>query len=34
VNKAEMLRLIQDAGFEPWQRDNVYGVVDANPSAA
>ncbi len=33
VNKAEMLRLIQDAGFEPWQRDNIYGVVDEHPVA-
>ncbi|MFN8009850.1 MAG: CofH family radical SAM protein [Holophagaceae bacterium] len=33
VNKAEMLRMIRAAGFEPWQRDNVYGVVDAAPAA-
>ncbi|HJV91370.1 MAG TPA: CofH family radical SAM protein [Holophagaceae bacterium] len=33
VNKGEMVRLIRDAGFEPWQRDNVYGVVDAAPVA-
>ena len=31
VNKDEMLRLIRAAGFEPWQRDNVYGVVDPAP---
>lgn len=34
VNKGEMLRLIRDAGFEPWQRDNIYGVVDPAPTAA
>ena len=34
VNKADMLRLIRDAGFEPWQRDNIYGVVDPDPAAA
>jgi cyclic dehypoxanthinyl futalosine synthase len=31
VNKAEMLRLIQAAGYAPWQRDNIYGVVDPSP---
>ena len=31
VNKAEMLRMIEAAGFQPWQRDNIYGVVDASP---
>lgn len=33
VNKGEMIRLIHDAGFEPWQRDNIYGVVDPAPVA-
>lgn len=28
VNRDEMLRMIQQAGFEPWQRDNVYGGVE------
>ena len=32
VNNGEMLRLIRDAGFEPWQRDNVYGAVDLAPT--
>ena len=32
VNKEEMVRLIQDTGFDPWQRDNIYGVVDAAPA--
>lgn len=27
VNRGEMLRMIGQAGFEPWQRDNVYGAV-------
>ncbi len=27
VNRAEMHHLIQSAGFDPWQRDNVYGAV-------
>lgn len=27
VNRDEMNRMIQGAGFEPWQRDNVYGVI-------
>jgi cyclic dehypoxanthinyl futalosine synthase len=27
VNNDEMLRMIRAAGFEPWQRDNVYGAV-------
>ena len=27
VNRGEMLRMICQAGFEPWQRDNVYGAV-------
>jgi cyclic dehypoxanthinyl futalosine synthase len=34
VNKDEMARLIQDAGFEPWQRDNIYGVVNPSPTLA
>jgi cyclic dehypoxanthinyl futalosine synthase len=25
VNKDEMTRMIRAAGFEPWQRDNIYG---------
>lgn len=29
VNRDEMLRMIRAAGFEPWQRDNVYGAVAA-----
>ncbi len=29
VNKDEMTRLIRDAGFEPWQRDNVFRAVEA-----
>lgn len=29
VNRAEMVRMIRQAGFEPWQRDNVYGAVEA-----
>lgn len=33
VNKDEMVRLIRDAGFEPWQRDNIYGIVDPTPTA-
>ena len=28
VNRDEMLRMIRQAGFEPWQRDNVYGGVE------
>jgi cyclic dehypoxanthinyl futalosine synthase len=31
VNREEMHRMIRGAGFEPWQRDNVYGVVEALP---
>ena len=27
VNREEMDRMIRGAGFEPWQRDNIYGVV-------
>ncbi|MDP2876117.1 MAG: hypothetical protein Q8O00_08035, partial [Holophaga sp.] len=27
VNRDEMNRLIRSAGYEPWQRDNIYGVV-------
>ena len=27
VNRGEMLRMIGQAGFEAWQRDNVYGAV-------
>jgi len=27
VNRDEMNRLIRSAGYAPWQRDNVYGVV-------
>ncbi len=27
VNREEMTRLIQAAGYEPWQRDNIYGEV-------
>ena len=33
VNKGEMIRMITDAGYAPWQRDNVYGVVDPAPRA-
>ncbi len=32
VDKDEMVRLIRDAGFEPWQRDNIYGIVDPAPT--
>lgn len=31
VNKGEMLRMIRQAGYRPWQRDNVYGLVDGMP---
>jgi len=24
VNRAEMLRMIEGAGYAPWQRDNIY----------
>jgi cyclic dehypoxanthinyl futalosine synthase len=27
VNRDEMHRLISGAGFQPWQRDNIYGTV-------
>jgi len=27
VNRDEMNRMIQSAGYEAWQRDNIYGVV-------
>jgi len=27
VNRDEMSRMIRCAGYEPWQRDNVYGVI-------
>jgi cyclic dehypoxanthinyl futalosine synthase len=27
VNKDEMTRLIRAAGYEPWQRDNIYGEI-------
>ncbi len=27
VNKDEMTRMIRSAGYEPWQRDNIYGEV-------
>ncbi len=27
VNRPEMLRMIQAAGYAPWQRDNIYGSV-------
>lgn len=30
VNRAQMNHLIRTAGFTPWQRDNIYGVVDAD----
>ncbi len=33
VNKGEMIRMIRDAGFDAWQRDNIYGVVDPAPQA-
>lgn len=32
VNREEMHRMIREAGFEPWQRDNGYGVVDVPES--
>jgi cyclic dehypoxanthinyl futalosine synthase len=28
VNRDEMNRMIRGAGFEPWQRDNVYGLAE------
>lgn len=27
VNREEMIRMVQGAGFEAWQRDNIYGPV-------
>jgi 2-iminoacetate synthase ThiH len=27
VNRDEMHRLIRGAGYEPWQRDNIYRPV-------
>ena len=27
VNKDEMTRMIRSAGYEPWQRDNIYGEI-------
>jgi cyclic dehypoxanthinyl futalosine synthase len=27
VNKDEMTRMITAAGYEPWQRDNIYGEI-------
>jgi len=27
VNREEMERMIRGAGFEPWQRDNIYNPV-------
>ena len=32
VNKDEMTRMIRAAGYEPWQRDNIYGEVRAESS--
>jgi len=29
VNRDEMHRMIRGAGFSPWQRDNIYGPVEA-----
>ena len=29
VNRDEMERMIRAAGYQPWQRDNVYGTVQA-----
>ena len=29
VNRDEMHRMIRGAGYEPWQRDNIYGEVGA-----
>lgn len=29
VNREEMDRMIREAGFEPWQRDNIYRPVEA-----
>lgn len=34
VNRAEMDRMIQGAGFRPWQRDNIYRPVDSAPAVA
>ncbi|MBI4912964.1 MAG: CofH family radical SAM protein [Acidobacteria bacterium] len=33
VNREEMIRMIEGAGFRWWQRDNVYGAVEAPPAA-
>jgi len=27
VNRGEMVRMVRGAGFEPWQRDNIYRPV-------
>jgi len=29
VNREEMERMIRAAGYQPWQRDNIYGIVPA-----
>lgn len=29
VNRDEMVRMVRSAGFEPWQRDNVYNLLSA-----
>jgi cyclic dehypoxanthinyl futalosine synthase len=29
VNNDEMTRMITAAGYEPWQRDNIYGELRA-----
>jgi len=31
VNKDEMTRMITAAGYEAWQRDNIYGEVSTAP---
>jgi cyclic dehypoxanthinyl futalosine synthase len=30
VNTDEMIRMIRAAGYEPWQRDNIYGEIEAS----
>lgn len=34
VNTEEMGRMIRGAGFQPWQRDNIYGVVRESSALA
>jgi len=34
VNREEMVRMIEGAGFKPWQRDNIYQPVAPGPEFA